>query len=116
MKLTPPTVRPESAVRYADVNAVVGGLLRDMAFAQTSDDKMFGYKRAASAVLALEQPLTTLLRPDGTFARIASIGPASTRIMLEILDTGTSRTVEDAIARSGRTDDIQRRRSLRAHF
>ena len=42
--------------RHADVNAVVGGYLRDLAFAQPSQPKMFGYKRAAAAVFALETP------------------------------------------------------------
>mgnify|MGYP003401750782 CR=1 FL=1 len=35
---------------FADVNAVVGGYLRDLAFAQSSQQKMFGYKRAAAAI------------------------------------------------------------------
>ena len=42
----------------ADVNAVVGGYLRDLAFAQSAKQKMFGYKRAAAAILALDAPLT----------------------------------------------------------
>ena len=42
---------------YADVNAVVGGYLRDLAFAQSSQQKMFGYKRAAAAIFALDMPL-----------------------------------------------------------
>jgi histidinol phosphatase-like PHP family hydrolase len=106
----------EPARRHADVNAVVGGLLRDLAFAQTSEQSMSGYERAAGAVLALEQPLTQLLQPDRTLARIPGIGPASTRVILEVLDTGTSATVEQAVAGSGRTADIERRRALRAHF
>jgi hypothetical protein len=44
----------------ADVNAVVGGYLRDLAFAQSSEQKMFGYKRAAAAIFALDRPLTDL--------------------------------------------------------
>jgi hypothetical protein len=50
---------------YADVNAVVGGYLRDLAFAQSSQHKMFGYKQAAAAILSLDMPLTDLLGPDG---------------------------------------------------
>ena len=50
---------------YADVNAVTGGYLRDLAFAQSSRQKMFGYKRAAAAILALDVPLTDLLGSDG---------------------------------------------------
>jgi hypothetical protein len=39
-----------------DINAVVGGLLRDLALVQPSEPKMFGYKRAAAAVFALPDP------------------------------------------------------------
>jgi hypothetical protein len=67
---------PNPPSRYADVNAVVGGYLRDLAFAQSSQQKMFGYKRAAAAILALEVPLTDLVEPDGTLPRISGIGHA----------------------------------------
>ena len=100
----------------ADVNAVAGGLLRDLAFAQPTRQKMFGYKRAAAVVFALERSLADLLRPDRTLPKIAGIGPASTRVILEVLDTGESATVEEAIARSGKAADIEERRALRAHF
>ena len=101
---------------YADVNAVVGGYLRDLAFAQSSQQKMFGYKRAAAAILSLDMPLTDLLGPDGALPRIPGIGPGSTRVIREILETGASPTVEQAIERSERRADIQRRRELRRHF
>ena len=52
-----------------DVNAVVSGYLRDLAFAQSSPQKMFGYKRAAAAILSLDRPLTGLLGPDGALPR-----------------------------------------------
>jgi histidinol phosphatase-like PHP family hydrolase len=101
---------------YADVNAVVGGYLRDLAFAQSSPQKTFGYKRAAAAILALDVPLTELVSPDGALPRIPGIGPGSTRVILEILETGGSPTVEQAIERSHRRADIHRRRKLRTHF
>ena len=101
---------------YADVNAVVGGYLRDLAFAQSSQQKMFGYKRAANAILSLDTPLTDLLGPDGALPRIPGIGPGSTRVIREILETGGSPTVEQAIEQSERRADIQRRRDLRRHF
>ena len=101
---------------YADVNAVVGGYLRDLAFAQSSQQKMFGYKRAAAAILSLDVPLTDLVGPDGALPKIPGIGPGSTRIIREILDTGESPTVERAIADSDRRADIERRRQLRRHF
>jgi len=106
----------QAEARFDDVNALVGGYLRDLAFAQTSPPKMFGYKRAAAAVLALDVPLTDLVQPDGTLPRISGIGPGSTRIIREILATGASPSVEQAIEQSDRRLDIQRRRGLRRHF
>ena len=100
----------------SDINAVVGGLLRDLAFAQTAQPKMFGYKRAAAAVLALDTALTELITPEGELPRIAGIGPGSARIIQETLETGASPTVERAIDESDRRSDIERRRALRAHF
>jgi histidinol phosphatase-like PHP family hydrolase len=102
--------------RYADVNAVVAGYLRDLAFAQSMQPKMFGYKRASSAILHLEAPLPDLRTPAGTLPRIAGIGPGSTRVIEEVLATGTSPTVEQAIDASGKRADIDRRRALRRHF
>ena len=101
---------------YADVNAVVGGYLRDLAFAQSSQQKMFGYKRAAAAILALDTPLTDLVGADGVWPKIPGIGPGSTRVIREVLETGGSPTVEHAIEQSDRRADIERRRHLRRHF
>jgi putative hydrolase len=105
-----------AAQASADVNAVIGGFLRDLAFAQSSQQKMFGYKRAASAILGLDVSLRDLVDPSGAFPRIPGIGPGSTRIIREILETGGSPTVERAIDESGRRADIDRRRQLRRHF
>jgi histidinol phosphatase-like PHP family hydrolase len=98
------------------MNATVGGLLRDLAFAQSSQQRMWGYKRAAAAVLSLEEPLTSLVRADRTLPRIPGIGPASTRVILEVLDTGGSETVERAVAASNRASEVAKRRALRSHF
>ena len=102
--------------RFADVNAVAAGFLRDLAYAQTSEQKMFGYKRAANAVLALEEPLTNLAGPGRRLPRIPGIGPASERVILEVLEGGTSPTADAAVARSDRAADIERRRTMRGHF
>src|ERR1700742_1318981 len=99
-----------------DKNGQIAALLRDFAAIQTSKQSMWGYKRAASAILALEQPIETLLKPDGTLQKIPNIGPSSTRIILEVLQTGTSPTIEKAIAESGQTADVERRRGLRDRF
>src|SRR5436190_18002159 len=92
-----------------DLNGKIAALLRDFAAVQPSKQKMWGYKRAASAILALEEPIETLVQPDGTLRKIPNIGPSSSRIILEILQTGTSPTIEQAIAVSGGKPDIERR-------
>jgi histidinol phosphatase-like PHP family hydrolase len=99
-----------------DMNGRIAALLRDFAAIQKSKQSMWGYKRAASAILALEEPIESLLQPDGTLRKIPNIGPSSTRVILEVLTTGTSPTVERAIADSGKGSDIERRRDLRGNF
>lgn len=99
-----------------DVNAVIGGYLRDLALAQSSRPKMFGYKRAAAAIYGLDEQLADLVGPGGTLPRIAGIGPGSTRIIREILETGASPSVDQAIEESGQRAEIERRRQLRRHF
>src|SRR4051794_14551883 len=99
-----------------DRNGQIAALLRDFAAVQKSKQSMWGYKRAASAILALDRPIETLVQPDGTLQKIPNIGPSSTRIILEVLRTGTSPTIEKAIEESGQSSDVERRRGLRSHF
>ena len=99
-----------------DKNGQIAALLRDFAAVQKAKPSRWGYKRAASTILALEQPIETLVNADGTLQKIPNIGPSSTRIILEVLQTGTSPTIERAIAESGQESDVERRRGLRSHF
>jgi len=99
-----------------DLNGQVAAVLRDFAAIQTSKQKAWGYKRAAAAILALEEPIASLVQADGTLRKIPNIGPSSTRVILELLTTGTSATVEQAIAGSGHVADVERRRDLRQRF
>src|SRR6476620_4097021 len=99
-----------------DMNGMIAALLRDFAAIQKSQQSMWGYKRAAAAVLALEEPLESLLQPDGTLRKIPNVGPSSTRVVLEVLQTGSSPTVERAIADSGKGADLERGRDLRGTF
>jgi hypothetical protein len=56
------------------------------------------------------------VRPDVTLPRIPRVGPSSTRVLLELLATGRSATVDRAVEASGRAADVERRRSLRIGF
>lgn len=99
-----------------DINSIVAGWLRDLAFVQKSPQSRWGYKRAAAAVLSLDVPIDTLLKPDGTLEKIPNVGPASTRVILEVLQTGESAIVNQAVEASTDPADILRRRGLRSHF
>jgi putative hydrolase len=99
-----------------DLNGKIAALLRDFAAIQKSRQSMWGYRRAAAAILALEVPIESLLQADGTLRKIPNVGPSSTRIILEVLRTGTSPTIEDAIAGSAQAADVDRGRRLRGHF
>src|SRR5207245_11337605 len=101
---------------HMDLNAKIAALLRDFAAVQTSKQKMWGYKRAAAAVLALEEPIEALLEPDGTLRKTPNIGPSSSRIILEVRQCGTSATVEQTMAGSDQAVDVDRHRGLRGHF
>lgn len=68
-----------------DLNGKLAALLRDFAAVQKSKQRMWGYKRAAAAILALEEPVESLLQPDGTLRKIPNIGPSSTRVILDAL-------------------------------
>jgi putative hydrolase len=100
----------------ADTNSVVAGLLRDLAVTQRAPHSQWGYKRAAATILSLDVPIESLVNPDGTLQRIRNVGPASARVILEVLRDGSSETVERAVEASERRSDILRRRRLRSNF
>jgi histidinol phosphatase-like PHP family hydrolase len=99
-----------------DTNAKVSALLRDLAAVQTSQQSKWGYRRAAQAILDLDEPLEALLQPDGTLRKIPHVGPSSLRVILELLKTGRSETVETAVASSPKAAEVVRSRELRGNF
>lgn len=90
--------------------------MRDLAAAQASSGAAFGYKRAANAILSLENPIETLLEPDGSIPRVADVGPKSQRVILEVLRTGGSSVVEQAVDASDKAAEIRKQRGLRHNF
>ena len=99
-----------------DTNGLIAALLRDLATVQTSQQSRWGYKRAAAAVRNLEEPIESLLQPDGTLRKIPQVGPSSSRVILEVLRTGRSETVERAVAASGKGSEVAKSRELRGNF
>ncbi|MGQ0648638.1 MAG: DNA polymerase/3'-5' exonuclease PolX [Gemmatimonadaceae bacterium] len=99
-----------------DTNGIIAALLRDLAEVQSAKHSKWGYTRAAAAIFGLEEPIEALLQPDGALRKIADVGPKSERVILEVLQSGASPTVERAVAESAKTRDIETRRGLRSHF
>lgn len=99
-------------------NGKIAALLRDLAAVQKAQQSQWGYKRAAAAILDLEEPVERYLQPDGTLRKIPNIGPKSERVVLEVLRTGRSATVEKAVAAApaGKARDVEKRRGLRSNF
>jgi histidinol phosphatase-like PHP family hydrolase len=89
-----------------NTNSLVAGLLRDLAAVQTSKQKKWAYARAAEAVAGLAAPIASYLQTDGTLRKIAQVGPSSTRVILEVLQTGASATVAQAIVDSAKASDV----------
>jgi histidinol phosphatase-like PHP family hydrolase len=96
-----------------DTNSVIAGLLRDLAAVQASRQSKLGYTRAAEAIAGLPGSIESFLQPGGTLRKIAQVGPSSTRVILEVLQTGASATVERAIAESGKAGDVEKSRGWR---
>jgi histidinol phosphatase-like PHP family hydrolase len=99
-----------------DSNLRIASLLRTLAAVQTSTQSKWGYKRAAAAVLSLEEPIESYLQADGTLRKIPNIGPSSTRVILEVLQTGRSATVDAAVAASPRARDFERQSEWETNF
>ncbi|MGE0702857.1 MAG: hypothetical protein AB7F99_18730 [Vicinamibacterales bacterium] len=99
-----------------DVNGTIAALLQDMAAIQTARPRQLAYRQAAQAIRGLDVSIHEMVRPDGTLERIPHIGPSSTRVIVEVLSTGHSETVERAIDQSGRRAEVERQRGWRTNF
>ncbi|HVL67608.1 MAG TPA: DNA polymerase/3'-5' exonuclease PolX [Vicinamibacterales bacterium] len=100
------------AAQIADGNLKAAALLYEMAALQPNERSRFGYKRAAKAIAGLAVPVGDLVAA-GTLREVPYVGPSSERIIREFVTTGSSSTVEAAIAKSGKAAEAAARRALR---
>jgi histidinol phosphatase-like PHP family hydrolase len=100
----------------SDINGIIAGLLQDMAAIQGEKQRRWGYERAAEMIQELDEPVQTYLQADGTLRKIRNVGPSSERIIHEVLATGGSPTVEQAVAASSRRSAVEKSRALRTNF
>jgi putative hydrolase len=102
---------------FHDVNAIIFGLLRELAGVQREKPKVWAYERAADAVFWLDRPIDALRDSSGAWPKIPGLGPSSMRVVADVVDTGGSPATEaliDASGKGGRRDDraLARRRLL----
>ncbi|HET9325467.1 MAG TPA: hypothetical protein VFQ05_01715 [Candidatus Eisenbacteria bacterium] len=98
-----------------DLNMEVAEALYDLAFVHQSTHGARAYRRAARAVVSLEQPLDDFVREHAP-REIPYVGPASERVILEHLQLGRSPAVERAVEKSARRTELDQARALRTHF
>jgi len=98
-----------------DVNLELGGLLLDMAAVAGESQRGWGYKRAAKAVLRIDQQITPLIEAN-TLRAVSGIGPTTDRIARELVIDGHSAFVDAAIHDAGQGEAIASLRALRRHF
>ena len=99
-----------------DLNVVAAGLLQDLAILHTDERRQFAYKRAAKAIATgLDRSVADLV-DEGLLRDVPFVGPASERVVVEVVRTGTSVSVEQAVAASTRRADVEKRRRFRRAY
>src|SRR5688572_2253096 len=98
-----------------DVNLQLAGLLLDMAFLNSDSQRGWGYKRAAKAVLRIDQQVTPLVEAN-TFRAVPGIGPTTDRIARELILDGTSTFVEQAVRDAGKEEEVSALHAMRRNF
>src|SRR3954468_6112034 len=98
-----------------DVNLEVASALYDMAAVARDEQRAFGYKRAAKAVLRIDRDITPLITSN-TFKAISGIGPTTDRIARELIVDGRSAFVERAVEESGKAEAVARLHNMRRNY
>jgi histidinol phosphatase-like PHP family hydrolase len=99
-----------------DLNIIAGGLLQDLALLQPSERSRFGYTRAAKAISSgIDRSVVDLVE-EGVLRDVPFVGPSSERVIVELVRTGTSASVEKAVAASTRRNEVEKRRRYRRAY
>src|SRR5262252_3099239 len=108
--------QPRDLNGSTDLNIVAAGLLHDLALLQPSERSRFGYKRAARAIASGVDRSVADLVEEGILRDVPFVGPSSERVIVELVRTGTSASVEKAVAASTRRSDVEKRRRYRRAY
>src|SRR5260221_9036377 len=80
-----------------DRNIVAAGLLHDLAILQSSEQRSFGYKRAAKAFAAgIDRAIVDLVE-EGTLRDVPYVGASRERVASGLVKKGTSASVQSAV-------------------
>jgi histidinol phosphatase-like PHP family hydrolase len=110
-----PAVEAAESIVHGDLNMAAAALLYDMAALQPTERSQFGYKRAAKAIIGLPVSVADLV-VAGTLRDVEYIGPASARIITELVEQGQSPSVDAAIAKSTTPSQVTSRREFRGAY
>jgi putative hydrolase len=97
-----------------DPNQRIAMMVLDLAEVYRPTPRYWGYKQASRAIRRHPRFLTELT--DAEILKIPGVGPATARVVREILQEGRSPTVERAVADSGKQREIEQREPLRRNF
>src|SRR5215213_4440985 len=97
-----------------DPNQEVALQVLDLAEVYRPTPRYWGYKQAARAIRRYPEFISDL--SDAEILKIPGVGPATMRIVREVLDEGRSPTVARAVAASGKQREIEQRAPLRNNF
>src|SRR3954452_21945103 len=111
----PSIAEAAESIVHPDLNIAAAALLYDMAALQPTERSQFGYKRAAKAIIGLPVSVADLVAA-GTLRDVEFVGPASARIITEVVQQGRSPSVEEAIAKSARPSEVASRRGFRSAY
>jgi histidinol phosphatase-like PHP family hydrolase len=107
--------RAADAIVHDDINMAAAALLYDMAALQGHERSQFGYKRAAKSIAGLPVSVVGLVEA-GTLRDVPFVGPASARIVAELVEHGRSPSVEAAVAKSSTFSEVATRRGFRGAY
>src|SRR5262245_40933692 len=108
--------QPEDFDDVRDLNIVAAGLLQDLAILQPSERSRFGYTRAAKAIASgIDRSVADLVE-EGILRDVPFVGPSSERVIVELVRTGTSASVDKAVAASTRRTEVEERRRYRRAY
>jgi len=99
-----------------DRNIVAAGLLHDLAILQGSERSSFGYKRAAKALAAGIDRSVVELAQEGRIRDVPFVGAASERIVIELVHSGASASVDTAVGASSKRGEVEKRRAFRRAY